>query len=604
MSIEEKLIKAIEYYDKKYWEEGVSEIPDEEYDKLVRKLAEICPSHPLISKVHGKAGKVVHEKPMLSLGKAYSLEEVVAWAKKTSRSSSELFKVQPKYDGLSGKLEKGVLSSRGDGKTGEDYTSKLKLITLVGDFTKSTLGEMVISDKDFQWMTDNNVVSKSGKTLKNQRNGVVGVVCTDDEDFWMPTLEKMKAAGRSLVSLVNYESMSTTVTLKELQEKWSDLVEQVRSCGWPTDGVVVKLADEKYAEELGCTEHHPRGAIAFKFSNVSKWTKLIGVEWSMGKDQIAAVGLVEPTDLSGTTVKRVKLQLTKPVSSAVSSYLLDGSLQIGDDVLVERAGDVIPHVSASKPGAERIKVTLDKCPFCGAPIAISGAEVRCTSDDCNKKKQERLQYAMTALGFKGIGPSYAENLVNLLGVDSVLKLMTVSASDLRKHKEFGDKLVDIFIVEQKKAMSCSPETVLTAMDICGQVTARTLMKHMTPEELIFSSANRLKQINGIGDVVANEIASKASKKSNEILETLKLFNGESAAESVGEQVCFTGKMMKTRGEMEEIARKAGMQPVDTVKAGVRLVVADLSSTSSKMSKAKKLGCKIQTEEDFLAEVNG
>ena len=602
MTRKEELEKLIRRYDEQYWNGGGSDISDVEYDKLTRELASVDPDNELLTRIPPTSGakKVVHEKPMLSLAKAYSLEEVMKWCKKVARSSEELFYIQPKYDGLAGKLENGVLSSRGDGKVGEDYSDKLPLIDKEGDFTEEdNLGEILIRDEDFKWMQAHAVAGKSGGVFKNQRNAISGIIGADDVGFYKKIHKQMKADGKNLITFVNYKLHTYSVKLSEISSKWDSIAASIKTAGYPIDGIVVKLADKQYAESLGATDHHPRSAIAFKFTNQSAWTVLRKIEWSIGKDQISAVGEVDPVDISGTTIKHVKLQLTKPVASAVSTYLLDQSLQLNDDVLVERAGDIIPHVVESKPGKGRQPVFLKVCPACGWPIEVRDTSVVCTNPDCNGKAHRKLLYGMSLLGFKGVGPAYAESLLSILGVDTIYKLMTVEEADLRAHKEFGDKLIEIFMTERDKAKKATLATVLAAMDICGAATAKLLSNSLPLDKLLAATEEDLKSIRGVGPISAKEIAHELSSRHDEIVKTLPLFSLESEATPSGKKVCFTGKMEMTRSVMEALAKEKGLQPVDHVDKDTTLVCADPSSTSSKAKKARQLGCKIMSVEEFM-----
>ena len=606
-----RLEELIRKANDEYWNGKETTFSDVEYDRMVRRLEELDPENPLVTglpEVSVKK-KVEHKKPMLSLAKAYSLEEVLKWCRKVSRSGGEVFKIQPKYDGLSGKLEGGVLSSRGDGKFGEDYSAKLPFIKFEGKPLQdgSWLGEMLISDEDFRYMKAAGLKGKAGNVFKNQRNAAAGLIGTDDLEYLAGLAEKMKPSGHSLLTFVDYELRSWYVELCDLEERWEEVKSLILKSGYPMDGIVIKLADQEYADSLGFTEHHPRGAIAFKFTNQSAWTTLRKVTWTMGKDQIAAIGEVDPVDISGTTIKNVKLQLTAPKSSEVKTWLLNGSLQVNDAVLIERAGDIIPHVVESKPGQNRQMVTLTACPFCGAKLEIGETSIRCTNDKCSRKAVEKLLFAMITLGFKGVGEAYATNLYKILGIDSVYKLMTVNENALRMHPEFGDKMVDIFIGEQQKALKEAGELkALVAMDIpsVGKFVGNLLLERFGVAKLVAGaiSEDEMLKVKGIGKVAAEEASEGIWLRKDEIRDTLALFKPLVASQQkpAGDRICFTGKMSKTRGEMEKIAADHGMTPVDHVDKDTKwLVCADPSSGSSKMQKAKKLGCSVISEAEFF-----
>lgn len=599
--LKEELIEKIKKYNNQYWNEGISDISDVEYDKLIEELRAIDPENDLIVKIASVSitKKVKHSKRMLSLAKAYSFEEVLKWCKKIARSEHELFLVQPKYDGLSGLLEEnGVLSSRGDGEYGEDYTDRLPIIKFVNATkNKRKLGEILVTNADWDLMQEKKVIGKSGSIFKNQRNAVAGIIGTDDA---------AKFYSDKWLTFIEYGAHSAELELKTLEKVWDKLVEKIRSLPFPLDGIVIKLKDEEYSEQLGATDHHPRGAIAFKFTNQSKWTKLIGYTWTMGKDQLAMIGNVEPIDLTGTTVRHVKLQLTKPMSSQVNSYVLDGSLQIGDEVLVERAGDIVPHIVKSNPGKDRKRIPVDVCPFCGSKLIINESTICCSNDNCERKITERVLFAMRVLGFKQIGDYYAKALCSLLNVKNVYDLMTVTEKQLRSFKEFGDKNVDIFLGEQKKALENSTlEQVIVAMNIpsCGNSVMKKLIEEFGPEKTISGELAESDMLNvkGIGKVAAAEASLGLKNQTSKIKRTVDLFKlkKSTSSQSSSEKICFTGKMEHKRSELESLAEKSGFQPVDGISVGTILVCADPNSNSSKMKNAKKLGCKIISEQEFF-----
>lgn len=612
----EELEKRIEECNRKYWSGEESPLSDPEYDKLVRELEKLDPENPLVAKlapveIHGK--KVVHEKPMLSLAKAYSIEEVLAWARKVARGKKEKLLVQPKYDGLSGLVDrKGVLSSRGDGRVGEDYSGKLPYIKFLGKPRKdgTWLGEILITDEDFELMRKVGVGSRSGTPFKNQRNAAAGIIGADDLEWHKDAKKRM---GTEPLTFVDYQLHSWEVPLEKLEERWDALVEEIRGSGFPMDGIVVRLADEEYAESLGATEHHPKGAIAYKFTNQSAWTTLRKVNWSMGKDQLAAVGELDPIELGGVVVRNVKLQLTpSKQKGGVASCLVDGSLQVGDRVLVERAGDIIPHVVESKPGQKRERVVLERCPFCFGEVEVGESSIRCTNPKCRKKQVEKLKFALATLGWKGAGDAYAASLVEKLGVTSVEKLLQVEEKQLREFpEEFGDKLAENFLLEEARVRKqATPLQLLVAMDLpgVGGSVGKLLLEEVGLERILAGDVREaeLRRIHGIGEVTAREAAEGIHDRLEEIQRTFALVEGKKEAgkkESRGE-ICFTGKMEQPRKVLEKWAEEAGWTPVDHVGKGLAfLVAADASSRSGKMQRAAKLGAKVISEAEFRKMVN-
>ncbi|MDD3886800.1 MAG: hypothetical protein PHI35_08005, partial [Victivallaceae bacterium] len=180
----ERLVELIEYHNRRYWELGEPEIPDARYDELMVALKNLAPDHPLLNQVYAPqvsgSGKIHHDTPMLSLDKAYSLAEVMEWAKKFARTPDEPLLVEPKYDGISAGYDGRILSTRGDGEWGEDITDKLALIELeapgyTGPLDRPARGELVIRDDDFANLYSR-IVKKGGGHYKNSRNAVAGLM--------------------------------------------------------------------------------------------------------------------------------------------------------------------------------------------------------------------------------------------------------------------------------------------------------------------------------------------------------------------------------------------------------------------------------------------
>ena len=218
-----ELEALIRHHDRCYWELGEPEIDDASYDELVRALAALDPANPLLELVAApkveSAGKVRHATPMLSLDKAYSLEEVQSWAAKFRRSPEEPLLVEPKYDGISVNYDGRILSTRGDGETGEDVTDKLPLVELEapgyrGRLDRPARGELLIRSDDFRELYPH-IRKKDGGTYKNPRNAVAGIMGLKDISLML--------AQRAKLTLVDYSLVSFEVRASELAEKWEEL---------------------------------------------------------------------------------------------------------------------------------------------------------------------------------------------------------------------------------------------------------------------------------------------------------------------------------------------------------------------------------------------
>ncbi len=602
-----ELENAIRRANDLYWNHNAPEISDPEYDALVEELKRLDPNNALVTQiapVELKGPKVTHSKPMLSLDKAYSLAELMKWVTKYSRSPQEKLYIQPKFDGISGVLEHGVLSSRGDGVTGEDYTAKLPIIRFVTDKrvdvrTTELLGEIVIGNEAFATVY-RKVLGKSGQPLKNQRNGVAGIIGTDDIEFY-------RKQGAYL-EFVDYDYIRFEVEANQVERDWEKIKERIATTvPYPMDGIVLKLVDVRYAESLGATDHHPRGAIAYKFTNRSMKTTLKGIEWTMGKRQLSAVGLLEPVELGGVTISRVRLPLTMPVVGEMTKCLLDGSLSIGDEVTVERAGDVIPHLIDAVHTTASHPVKLESCPFCGGALSVGETAVECVNPACGEKQVQKLYASIVSLGFLGIAEAFVRKLYENNHIRTLGQLVNLQSGDLDK-KIYGDKTTELFFGELEKAKKAPLTAFLAALNIpmVGSNVAGLLAANCDAEELLAGQvpAGKLQGIKGIGEVVAQNIVTEIREllDSGEMALLRKAFPSFAASVSsaaTGETICFTGAMSRPRGELQKLAAEHGMVPVDSVTRNTKILVcADPSSGSSKLKNAAKLGVKIISEAEF------
>jgi len=597
---ERQLVAEIEKHNRLYWELGEPAISDADYDKLLRDLEAIHPGHPLLTKVNAPAvygeGKVVHAKPMLSLDKAYSLAETLQWANKHARGPDELFLVQPKYDGISANFDGSVLSSRGDGAEGENISAKLPLITLEttghrGKVDRPVRGEIVIRDDDFKNLF-RDIKKRDGKPYKNSRNAVAGIMGLKD-------ISEMRGQGARL-TLVDYDLVSYEVALRDFAARWQGILDEIEALPYPMDGVVVKLADAQYAESLGNTAHHPRGQLAFKFSGLRVQTTLLAVEWSFGKSCLTPIAKFDPVEIGGVTVKQATLHNAQNI--------VDKGIQIGDTITVERAGDVIPYVLASEPGAERHPCLIDACPSCGSALGRVGPELCCPNPDCPETRLARLLAAVRSIGIERLGEPNVRKMVKDLGVKTLADIFDLKLLDLMRLDGFQAKSAANLFNEIQAARNTTDFQVLSALNIyaVGKTVAKRILEKHSLEELRGLSAAELATIDGVGPERAESLSSELRAQAAELdqlLTRLKVVStkGSNPVAALKPSVCFTGKMPEKRSFYEDMAAARGYQAVDAVTKDLALLVADdVEGSSSKLQKARKLGVKIMALPEWLS----
>lgn len=599
-----ELEKAIEHHNRLYWVENSPEISDIEYDKLVEELRNLDPNNSLLGiigtqKISGN--KVIHRKPMLSLDKIYKFEELFRWVKGKSRSPEEVFLIQPKYDGISAKYEYGILSSRGNGIEGNDYTSRLPLI----DFDmppekkkenhnsdrKYLLGEIVIKNDDFA--NFKKYKTKSGNPFKNSRNAVAGIMGCDDVTFY--SSQGLK------VTFVDYDLISYEVPAKDFEICWNEVFERIKFLGYPMDGIVVKVKDPKYSESLGYTEHHPKSQVAFKFSNQTRVSKIVDIEISQGKENLSAIAIVKPVEFDGVTVQRVKIPVTKPVDRDLPC-IIEGGIAIGDTIEIERSGDVIPNVVNISSGKNRKVFKLEKCPFCGSALVINDTNVRCENENCFDKKLNKLMFSLECIGFLGIGKVFLREVMRHTGIEDIGQFMELSEMEIADSGIGCGNAHNIFY-EKERCRKNKRGSVLTALNVpsLGNSVSKLLLERFSVDEILNDlTYEKLIAIKGIGEVMAREICGGIAANRKRLKEIVSIFDFEEETkrpETKG-TICFTGKMDKPRSEMEAIAKEKGFAPVDSVSKNLSMLVVG-EKAGSKLKKAQKLGIKVISEQEFI-----
>ncbi len=595
---EAELAELIAYHNRCYWEKGEPEIADDRYDELVRALTAFNPAHPLILEVFAPdvatLGKVRHAEPMLSLNKAYSLAEVIEWARKYARTPDEPLLVEPKYDGISARFDGRILSTRGDGTEGENISDKMVIIELEapgyrGKIDRPARGEIIIRNDDFAEIYPN-IRKRDGGVYKNSRNAVAGIMGLRD-------IGPMVLQGARL-TLVDYDLISHKIGLDKLAENWEALQSEMEALPYPLDGIVIKFADENFAESLGNTAHHPRGAIAFKFSNIRKESTLLDVEWSFGKSCLTPVANIVPIEIGGTTIKRASLHNYQNI--------IDLGLEIGDTVTVERAGDVIPHIISAVPGKERRSALITHCPNpeCGAELVRIGPEICCPNPECSETLLRQLAAAVRSIGIENLGEPNIRKMMKTLGVKSLNDIFRLTKGDILRLEGFASRSADRLLAEINTAKNVMDYQLLASLNVphVGINVAKVILSNHSLAELRQMSEEDFAKIDGVGEERAKALRRELDRQSDFLDELLEAVNLVSSAGAVAvPTVCFTGKMPEKRSFYEALAREHGMQAVDTVTEKLSLLVAaDLGENSTKQKKAAKLGVPVKQLDQWLA----
>jgi DNA ligase (NAD+) len=394
--------------------------------------------------------------------------------------------------------------------------------------------------------------------------------------------------------------------------KWEVITGVINSLDYPMDGIVIKLKDNEYAESLGATAHHPRGAIAFKFENVKGETELIDVEWGMGKENITATAIFSPIDLNGVTISKAVI----PMNSKTLPCIYKGNFTQGSKIVVERAGDVIPHIVNVETNTNGKLFTIDKCPFCNGEIEVTESAIKCVNDNCRKKLVHKLYDALVILGIKNVGEKnvdmVCEHVLEKNGFEiNLLNWMTLFQktphnvfNTLNKIPRFGEKSIQNIIDATNNLVNTTIAQFIAALGIpnVGIKIGAELEKKGNLLNILNLSEDDLANYEGIGEVMATRLHHAFQDNYLMILELASYFNFISTIKNSNNQsICFTGAMNLSRNEMSNIAQNAGFNVLNSVTKDLNvLVIADnVDMSSSKCQKALKYGTNIIREKEFL-----
>jgi len=641
------------------------EISDAEYDSLFRQLIDLERDHPELvtpdspsQKVGAapseKFSAVVHAVPMLSLKNVKNQEEFLEFdtsiRKNFLAQEEEIeYVCEMKLDGVAVELtyEQGILtvaSTRGDGTTGENITENILTLTSVPPTLAAAFpplldvrGEVYMELKDFQQL--NRDQEEAGeRPFANPRNAAAGSLRQLDAAITARRPLKIfcygtgrwpgNQAGSQLESLQRLADMGLRVNLEEtvkvrgtdgVLEHYRKLLTRRDSLPFEIDGMVVKVNKLSLQQELGTLSRTPRWAVAFKFPPRQEETVLESVGLQVGRTgAITPVAHLKPVNISGVTVSRASLHNWDEIDR------LD--IRIGDTVVVERAGDVIPDVvrvlTERRTGSEQQIAMPTECPDCGAPVRKIETEVvpRCTNNHCPSQTVERIKHFVSrnAMDIEGLGEKQILQLIGLGKVKTVADLYRLNKDDLFAMERMGEVLAEKLLLAIKQSKNQPLSRLLFGLGIrhVGQHTAKVLAKRFTSLGTLASAdIDSLKAIHEIGDKVAESVIDFfADPGKRQLLEQLMELGVSPTEEAVVRQDgLLTGKTLVITGTLEQMSRKEaedlverlGGRAAGSVSKKTDYVVAG-PGAGSKLDKARQLGVTVLSEEEFLRmiEENG
>lgn len=503
----------------------------------------------------------------------------------------ELFKLSCKFDGLSGRFKNKVLSTRGDGEIGEDISDKINLINFISNKNEYD-GEILISNENFEKYFLSGIIKKeNGELYKNSRNATSGII----------NRKEMIDLPEKIIDFIDFDYSCIITNIDDIEEDLSKLKSSLFFINYPCDGIVIKLKDEEFGKSLGYTSHHWKHSIALKFDNEQSESKILDVEFSMAKETIGMVAILEPIEINGVTVKRASLHNLDIIDSL--------GLMIGDRVLIERAGDVIPKiVEKLEDGEDRRPISLKLCPSCLFEVEIDGPFYVCNNWYCPDKIINKIHSAAKDLKIKGIARAAIEKLYKLGYVKDINDLLEVNRDQLRMVEGFKKKSIDNFLNEIIRILKSkvTDDQLFAALNIegFGRSIYKKIFKQLSPDEFLTAIKNqdgeKLMGIDGIGEKRVGLVV-KGVVRNQKLLNDLKKKFVISEVEKKNEKgtIAFTGKGFAGRNELEDLAIKNGFEPLKTVTKELNILVCeDPKSGSSKIKKAIKYGTKVISYNEF------
>ena len=656
----EELVEELNKYAYEYYALDNPSVSDKEYDEkyyelkaLEEETNHILPYSPTLrvgDRVLEGFNKYTHKARLWSLDKAQSIEELKDWHNRNLKFINEMnskgedlpkprYVVTKKFDGLTVNLtydENGVLvaaATRGNGEVGEEVSAQVKTIKSIplkisNDSVFEVHGEAIMTTEAFEKYNETASVP-----LKNLRNGAAGALRNLNlketakrnlsaffydvgykEGTPFKTYEEMlnfiKEKGLPMDSYVKYCD-----TLEEIEKEINYIKETRFDLNYDIDGVVIAIDDIRTRELMGYTVKFPRWAIAYKFEAQEATTKLLDVEWNVGRSgRVGPTAILEPIELAGVTVKRATLNNIDDIRRK--------GVKIGAEVFVRRSNDVIPEimgvVEESLEGSKEINVP-ETCPACGAHLVQNGVHYFCENTlSCKPQMVKSIVHfaSRDAMNIEGFSEKTAEQLFEKLDLKSMADLYKLQKEELLTLEKFGPKKAQNLLDAIEKSKKCELYRFIYALGVpnVGVKTAKDLVnKFKSLENLKNASFEELVAVQDVGDIVARGVIEffKEEKAINTINELLALgvnpsFEEVEIIESPfeGKTVVVTGTLNKySRNEIKEKLEILGAKVSGSVSKKTDYVIAG-EEAGSKLTKALDLGVKVLNEDEFEELIKG
>ena len=667
----EELRGVINEANRQYYVENAPTLSDYDFDMLLKELEALEAEYPELITEDSPTRKVgsdlkkdnesrkefdqlPHRYPMLSLGNTYDMSEVQAFADRAAKGigNSFTFSCELKFDGTAicltyrnGRLVKAL--TRGDGTIGDDVTRNVKHISNIpqqltmpdGFFPTLTeptpwpeefeirgeiympwaafdrLNEERVKDEEQPFANPRNAASGSLKLIDSIQVANRGLECTlyhmlgEDLPYATHTEALDKAAQWGLpVS----DKRRTCRTIEEIEEFITYWDSERKNLPFATDGIVIKVNELPYQEELGYTAKFPRWAVAYKFKAEQALTKLISIDYQVGRTgAVTPVANLEPVQLSGTVVKRASLH------NADQMQLLD--IHIGDYVYVEKGGEIIPKITGVELSQRTPEVTLphfpETCPDCGTPLLKDETEAKsfCPNQDgCPTQIQAKLVHFLSRKAMNVIaGDATVEQLYNKALVWNIADFYELTKEHLLSLEGWKERSAERFLNSLQESRNVPFERVLFALGIryVGETTAKSVARHFTNIDAIAAaSLEDLLNVPDVGQVIAESIYDYFRDDTKlEVIARLKAaglkFEIDAPAEKLsaaleGKTIVISGNFSISRDEMKALIAAHGGKNSGSISSKTFCLLAGEKAGPEKLKKAEALGIRLMNEQEF------
>lgn len=651
-----KLREEINYHNYRYYVLDSPIVSDAEYDRLMRELLDLENSYPHLitpdspsqrvgAKPLEKFETVRHTLPMLSLENAFDEKEVRDFDERIKRflriESRIDYVAEPKMDGLATEVvyEDGILtvaSTRGDGVFGENITQNVRTIRSIPLKLRSEMpapsrlevrGEIFLSLKAFKQINEGRM-RKGEPLFANPRNAAAGSVRQLDSKITASRPLDFYGYGAGTVEGGLFSRQWDTLSalqdwgikvnplirlcrgIEECLNFYGEMVEMRRTLPYEIDGIVLKVDAFELQERLGTKARSPRWAIAYKFAATQVNTKVLDIRVQVGRTgTLTPVAILEPVNVGGVRVSRATLHNQDEIERK--------DIRIGDTVLVQRAGEVIPEVVMSVPemrsGEEKQFVMPEKCPECNAEVVRLPGEVavRCPNISCPAQVKERIIHFASKGGMdiEGLGEKTVSHMVDSGLVDDIADLYYLKAEDLKDLAHFADKSTANMLVSIEKSKETTLSRFIYALGIrfVGEKMAQILADRFGDlKALTGASKEQLMEIDEVGPQIAVSMTAHFNEPQNrEVIGRILAAGVRPVSISYGTQQSLADKTFVFTGGLSSLSREEAKNKIKELGGTISSSVSHKTDyvvvggePGSKLAKARELGIRILTEDEF------